>query len=144
MGDLEDKFFATVFLGSGIIYITLIFVWAATFGALLNTYSTALGILRNEDVLVYGFHFMDELIGSFTLRMAAVYMMSIGSLWTRTKVMPRWLTIITFIVALGLLLFAGATREVRFIFPGWVLVVSVYVLITNRTGGRQGVAMANK
>jgi hypothetical protein len=45
--------------------------------------------------------------------------------------MPRWLSIVTFIVALGFLLFAGTVKEARFIFPGWVFLVSVYILILN-------------
>lgn len=63
--------------------------------------------------------------------MGGVYMMSIGTIWTRTGVMPRWLSIVTFIVALGFLLFAGIVREARFIFPGWVFLVSVYILVLN-------------
>jgi hypothetical protein len=34
-------------------------------------------------------------------------------------------------VALSFLLFAGALRWARFIFPAWVLLVSVYILILN-------------
>ncbi len=45
--------------------------------------------------------------------------------------MPRWLTIITYILALGFLLAAPRLREARFIFPVWVFVVSVYVLVLN-------------
>ena len=63
--------------------------------------------------------------------MAAVYMLSIGSLWTRTKVVPRWMVIVTYVVGVGFLLFAGILREARFLFPAWVLVVSVYILILN-------------
>ena len=63
--------------------------------------------------------------------MAAVYMLSIGSLFTRTKVAPRWLTIGTIVVGSGFLLFAGFIREIRFIFPVWVFVVSIYILVQN-------------
>ncbi|GAF94253.1 unnamed protein product, partial [marine sediment metagenome] len=43
-----------------------------------------------------------------------------------------WLTITSYIVALGFLFFAGTFREARFIFPAWVFLVSVYILIVNR------------
>jgi hypothetical protein len=79
---------------------------------------------------------MNEIIGNYALRMAGVYMLSIASLWTKTDVMPRWLTIVTFVVALGFLFFAGRVREARFIFPTWVFMVSAYILITNRRIGR--------
>jgi hypothetical protein len=74
---------------------------------------------------------MDQIIGSYFLRMAAVYMLSISSLWTRAHVVPRWLTIVSYVVGLSFLLFAGALRWARFIFPAWVLLVSIYILVLN-------------
>ena len=131
MGNLEDKFFATVFLGSGLIMVAMMFVWAAAFGAIFSTYQAAAGELTGFDVLIYATAFTNESIGNYFLRMAAVYMLSIGSLWTRTKAVPRWLSIVTYIVALAFLLFAGGLRWTRFIFPAWVLLVSIYILILN-------------
>ena len=131
MGDLEDKFFSTVFLGSGIILVVMMYVWAATVGAVFGTYALAAEVSIDQDIYLYGLVFMNQVIGNYFLRMAAVYMLSIASLWTRTKAVPRWLTIVTYILGLGFLLFAGSLREVRFLFPAWVLVVSVYILILN-------------
>ena len=131
LGDLEDKFFATVFLGSGLIMVAMMFVWAAAYGAIFGTYQVVAGTSTDLDVFIYATAFTNEIIGNYFLRMAAVYMLSIGSLWTRTKVVPRWLSIVTFIVALAFLFFAGGLRWARFIFPAWVLLVSVYILILN-------------
>jgi hypothetical protein len=131
LGDLEDKFFATVFLGSGIILVVMMFVWAAAYGAIFGTYQATVGVLTNFDIFVYATTFTNQIMGNYLLRMAGVYMLSTGSLWTRTSAVPRWLSIITFIVALSFLLFAGALRWARLIFPVWVLLVSVYILILN-------------
>jgi hypothetical protein len=131
LGDLEDKFFATVFLGSGIILVVMMYVWAAAYGAIFGTYKAAAEVLTDLDLFVYATSFTNQIIGNYLLRMAGVYMMSTASLWTRTSAVPRWLSIITFIVALGFLLFAGALRWARFLFPAWVLLVSVYILILN-------------
>ena len=131
LGDREDKFFATVFLGSGIILVVMMFVWAASYGAIFGTYKAIADILTDLDVFVYAISFTNQIISNYFLRMAGVYMLSTGSLWTRTRAVPRWLSIITFIVALSFLLFAGALRLARFIFPAWVLLVSVYILILN-------------
>jgi hypothetical protein len=131
LGDREDKFFATVFLGSGIILVVMMFVWAAAYGAIFGTYQATVGVLTNFDIFVYATTFTNQIMGNYLLRMAGVYMLSTGSLWTRTKAVPRWMSIITFIVALSFLLFAGALRWARFIFPAWVLLVSVYILILN-------------
>jgi hypothetical protein len=97
LGGLEDKFFATVFLGSGIILVVMMFVWASAFGAIFATYEVLAEALNDFDVFIYATTFANQIMGSYFLRMASVYMLSIGSLWTRTKVVPRWLTIVTYI-----------------------------------------------
>ena len=131
LGDREDKFFATVFLGSGILLVAMMFVWAAAYGAMFGTYQAIADVLTDLDLFVYALTFSNQILANYFLRMAGVYMLSTASLWTRTKAVPRWLSIVTFIVALSFLLFAGALRWARFIFPAWVLLVSVYILILN-------------
>ena len=131
LGEHEDQLFATIFLSSGIITVVLFFIWAAIFAALMRTTSLAAVGLADDDVYVFGFALMNRIIGDYTLRMAGVYMMAIGTLWTRSGIMPRWLTIITYVLALGYLLAAGWAKEARFIFPVWVLVVSIYILVLN-------------
>jgi hypothetical protein len=89
-------------------------------------------LLVDGDIYIFGFMFMNEILGNYILRIAGVYMLSIGTIWTRAEVMPRWLTIITYIVALVFLFFAVSIREARYVFPAWVFLTSVYILITNR------------
>jgi hypothetical protein len=131
LGEHEDQLFATIFLSSGIITVVLFFVWAAIFAALMRTTSLAAVGLADDDVYVFGFALMNRIVGDYALRMAGVYMMAIGTIWTRSGIMPRWMTIITYVLALGFLLAAGWAREARFIFPVWVFVVSVYILVLN-------------
>ena len=49
LGALEDKFFATVFLGSGIILVVMMFVWASAYGAMFGTYQAFGGELFDSD-----------------------------------------------------------------------------------------------
>jgi hypothetical protein len=132
IGEREDRFFATVFLGSGIAYVVLMFIFAATIGAIFATYTLADDLLVDGDIYIFGFMFMNEILGNYILRIAGVYMLSIGTIWTRATVMPRWLTIITYLLALVFVFFAGSIREARYVFPAWVFLTSVYILITNR------------
>lgn len=132
IGDREDRFFATVFLGSGIAFVVLLFIYSATIGAVFGSFLLASDLLSDEDIFIFGFLFMNEILGNYILRLAGVYMFSIGTIWTRATVMPRWLTLITYLLALFFMFFAGSIREARFIFPGWVLLTSIYILITNR------------
>jgi hypothetical protein len=107
------------------------FSWAATIGAIFSTYAVAGDTLIGFDVYIFGFAIVNQIVRDYTLRMAGVYMTSIGTLWTRTGAMPRWLSIITYVVALGFLFFASSIRQAKFIFPGWVFLVSVYILVLN-------------
>jgi hypothetical protein len=45
--------------------------------------------------------------------------------------MPRWLTLLSYVLALLLLLSIGASLWVVLIFPAWVCAVSVYILASN-------------
>ena len=132
IGDREDRFFATVFLGSGIAFVVLLFVYSATIGAAFGAHALAIDLLTDDDIFIFAFMFMNEILGNYILRIAGVYMLSIGTIWTRAEVMPRWLAILTYLLALIFLFFANSIQEARFVFPGWVLLTSVYILITNR------------
>jgi len=132
IGEREDRFFATVFLGSGIAYVVLMFIFSATIGAIFATYTLADDLLADGDIYIFGFMFMNEILGNYVLRIAGVYMLSIGTIWTRAEVMPRWLTVITYLLALVFLFFASSIREARYVFPAWIFLTSVYILITNR------------
>jgi hypothetical protein len=142
IGEREDRFFATVFLGSGIAYVVLMFVYAATVGAVFGLHALASDLLTDNDIYIFAFMFMNEILGNYILRIAGVYMFSIGTIWTRTVAMPRWLTILTYLLALIFLFFASSIRETRFIFPGWVFLTSAYILITNRRLERKLISTA--
>jgi hypothetical protein len=131
IGDREDRFFSTIFFGSGILYIGLGFIWAAILGAIIGIYASSSHLLVDNDIYTLGFAKMKEIINTFALRMTGVYMTSINTLWARAGVMPRWLIIITYIVALGFLFFAEWLLVARYLFPIWVFVISVYILILN-------------
>jgi hypothetical protein len=131
IGEREDHFFATIFFGSGILYVALGFVWAAVFGAMLGIYSSYSNLLADNDIYIFGFAIMNEIGNNYVLRMAGIYMTSINTLWARAEIMPRWLIIITYIVAFGFLFFAGQLLLARYLFPAWVFIISIYILILN-------------
>ncbi len=131
LGELEDKFLSTVSLSSGIIMVALTFVWASTYGAIFSTYQLVGDGLTDLNVFIYVTAFNNELIGNYILRMAAVYMLSSSMLWIRTKVVPRWLTIVSLILAVPFLVFAPEVNWSRILAPIWLLMVSIFILISN-------------
>ncbi len=130
-GDLEDRFFASVFLGSGLIFLALIFVGAALAGGLLLSYSVEKNLLIESGVFAFSRAVMYNIINIYAIRMAGVFMLSLGTIWIRTGLMNRNWTFFTYLLALILLLSIAYSLWVTLIFPSWVLVVSVHFLIIN-------------
>ncbi len=137
LGDLEDRLFATVFLGSGLLFLALTFVGAALAGGLLSSYTVAPSVLVESGVFTYSRAVMYQIINVYAMRMAGVFMISLGTIWLRTDLMRRSWALLTYALALVLLLSISYSLWVTLIFPIWVLVVSVYFLILNLREPRQ-------
>ena len=60
-----------------------------------------------------------------------MHMLVLGTIWARTKVMPWWLTATTYVLALVLIVGIGLVAWLTIVFPAWVFMISVYVLVTN-------------
>jgi len=129
--DLEDRLFATVFLGSGLLFLALTFTGAALAGGLLNSYILAPSALVESGVYSYSRAVMYQIINVYAIRMAGVFMISLGTIWLRTGLMQRVWAFVTYALALLLLVSIGYSLWVTLIFPSWVLAVSVYFLILN-------------
>jgi hypothetical protein len=123
LGRYEDKFFSTVFLGSGLLFIAMMFV-AAGVGAGLER-SHAAG---DPHVATFGQMVLLTVSKTYALRMAAVFMMSLATIWLKTGLMPRWLVATSYVAAVGLLVASDITMWLVLAFPIWVLVVSVLLL----------------
>ena len=127
LGDREDKLFATVFLGSGLLFVVTLFVGSAAIAALLLIQIGPLGVSAPTIVLIQEFGI--GLLTTFGSRMAAVFVISVTSVGMRARLVPRWITIIGYVVALMLLLSPPLNRWSQMLFPAWVFVVSVYFLL---------------
>ena len=130
LADQEDRLFSTVFLGSGLLFLAMTFIGAALAAGLLNAHTIGSGTL-SDSVYTYSRSVIYEVINIYAIRMAGVFMISLASIWIRTGVMHRIWAILTYLLALVLLVSISYSLWVTLIFPGWVMVVSVYILIRN-------------
>jgi hypothetical protein len=139
LGAAEDKFFATVTLGSALVFVALTLASSALAAGLVDSYrlggpdSSAVSGTEALPLGVYLFvrSVTQRAFNSYAVKMASVFMLSLGTLWRSTGVVPRLLTWITYLLALGMLVAFGSSLWMLLIFPAWVLLVSVYILITN-------------
>ncbi|HYJ54711.1 MAG TPA: hypothetical protein VEX40_04145 [Mycobacterium sp.] len=129
LGALEDKFFATVFIGSGLLFLAMIFASTAVGAGLLASKEFLAEPGTRTEVAAFGQALLISLSNTYALRMAAVFMISLATIWMRTHLMPRWLVIVTYLVALSILVASDISLWVTVAFPVWVLVVSLLILV---------------
>jgi hypothetical protein len=126
LGELEDQFFATVFLGSGLLFVASLFGVAAVMHALIDGLAT--GKIGGA-IFYFGQRMSDALFNIFAIKMAGVFIISTCTIGLRTAIMPRWVAIIGYACALVLLLVIGNWKWITFVFPLWMLLVSTYILL---------------
>jgi hypothetical protein len=120
-----------VFFGSGILFLAIVFVSMAIAGGMIAGYKLNPGITLDSQVIYFGRALMIELSNVYALRMAGVFMISLGTIWLRTGLMPRWLVILTYLLAVSLLIIINLSLWVTLIFPVWVMLISVETLVLN-------------
>ena len=130
LADREDRFFATVFLGSGIIYVASQLIAAAVplsiAGAMIE------GRTNIADTATYEFarrlsRVLSNVVG---VKMAAVFMFSTSTMALRTGFLPRWVAISGFAGGLVLLVVITSWLWIGLLFPAWILAVSLQILIS--------------
>ncbi len=140
LGELEDRFFATVFLGSGLLFVACMFGAAAMSGALIEVASA--GNLRSPDsaTLYFGRRAIDAFLNLFAMKMAGVFMISTCTIGFRSAIFPRWNAFAGYACALVLLLVIANWKWIQLVFPLWMLLVSMQMLLAELRSRHAGEA----
>jgi hypothetical protein len=80
-------------------------------------------------VIAFGKMIVVSAAKTYAVRVAAVFMISLATIWLTTGLMPRWLVAVSYLVALGLLIAGDVSMWLTLAFPVWVLVVSALILL---------------
>jgi len=131
LGEHEDRFFATVFLGSGLLFLAMLFASAAMAGGIISYFGATPGKLTEVGIYTYGRLVSNEIMNVYAMKMAGVFMMSTCTLSLRTGIFPRWMAFLGIALALFLLLSLGLFFWSPLVFPLWVLLISVHILLAN-------------
>ena len=126
---MEDRLFASVFVGSGLLFVASLFGSAAFADAMVETVATDSARFLDSGL----YHLARNLVGAFlnvfAIKMAGVFIMSSSMIAFRTAILPRWVTILGFACAIVLLLVITRWQWIALLFPCWMLVVSVSILL---------------
>jgi hypothetical protein len=133
IGELEDRFFASVFLGSGLLFVAMLFVASGDLAGVL-AHMASTGTTVPTESLALNQRIAGVMIHMYAMRMAAVFTISTATIGLRTGFLPRWLAFSGYAMALILLPGIKITLWIELLFPFWILLLSVYILIETFSG----------
>lgn len=132
LGLQEDRFFATVFFGTGLLYLAMLFSAAAVIGAVMLVASMS---EPNELMRSAVFHYARAVAyiinNVYATKMAAVFMVSTSTVVIYTGIVPRWIAYLGYLCALVLMTASYIIGWSFAVLPIWVLLISVYILMDN-------------
>jgi hypothetical protein len=132
MGTQEDRFFATVFMGSGLLFLALLFVAGAIAAGIITGFGIMPDRLVESGVYTFGRAAVYQLVNVYAMKMAAVFMISTSTVAMLTRIFPRWMAWLGYALALLMLLSTGYIFFwAPLVFPLWVLLISVNILLSN-------------
>jgi hypothetical protein len=133
VGDKEDRFFSTVFLGSGLLFVAMLFAAAAMASALAIRFeSLGAGASAAPSEVAMAQAFTYAFLYVYAARSAGVFMIVTSTIAWRTQWMPKWISIVGLLIAAVLLLSLRSFQTIILLFPLWVALVSVFILSTAR------------
>lgn len=129
LGEREDKFFATVFFGSGLLFIAMLFAGAAAAGGVVAGAALGEGAEVSSAAVTFGRSFGYTLLFVYATKAAGVFAITTSTVIRALPGWPRWLSLLGFASGLVLLFSVTFWEAILLLFPLWVTVVSIYVLV---------------
>jgi hypothetical protein len=123
IGVFEDRFFSTVFLGSGFVFVSMLFAAASVVAGLLTLTEPTAAATELGQSIARGMFYI------YGARSAGVFTIVASMIVLRTGALYRWAALVGVVIGLVLLLTAGHLDWVILLFPAWVALISVLVLV---------------
>ena len=117
MGTLEDQFFGTVFLGSGLLFVASLFAATAVAGAVLGSSHARPAEQVSGEVYYFARQMGYAFLNIFAVRMAGVFIFSTCVIALRTGIFPRWIAFSGFACGLILLFVISNWLWIAMLFP---------------------------
>jgi MFS family permease len=131
LGELEDRFFATVFLGSGLLFLGMLFLASVVMDGVLIAFAAQPEEMIGSGTFQFARAAVYATINVYMVKMASVFMITTSTIALHTGIAPRWLAIFGYALALLLLFGSYYISWSFFIFPIWVFLISISILVDN-------------
>jgi hypothetical protein len=134
LGAQEDRFLATVLLGSGLLFLAMLFVSAAFVGGIVIAHAVGDERLVGSVAFAVVRAISYEAMNVYAIKMAAVFTIVTCTLALRTRFVPRWIAFAGYAAALVLLFANRYVEWALLVFPLWVLLISLHILVDSLRG----------
>lgn len=131
IGEDADRFFTTISIGSGLLFLAMLFIAAAVASGLATSAGTV-----SPALLAFGRQIASAILNVYAMKMAAMCMFSTSTIFLRTTVLPRWLAYTGYMFAAAQLLMLTLWEWIMLLFPLWVFLLSSTILVTNVRANR--------
>jgi hypothetical protein len=136
IGDREDRFISTVFLGSGLVLAALLLVGSSIHGA-TALLSTQTGLIPDPDAYRLLRTVGQGVLSVAAPRLGAVFILTTSNLGRRTGALPRWLVVFGLLAGLVMVVDVTFSEPMPYLLPSWVALVSVSLLVRKREGASE-------
>jgi hypothetical protein len=136
IGEREDRFFATVFFGSGLLFVAMLFAAAAAAGAPLAAVRFQDAPAPDPGTVGLARALAFTLLYVYGVKAGAVFILVVSTVALRTRALPHWLVLGGYAIAVVLLLSVSFFQAMVLLFPCWVAVVSIVILREAMRGDR--------
>ena len=128
LGQQEDRLLSTVFFGSGILFLSMLFAFAAFISAVLLTFAARPEALVDSPIFHFARAASYSIANIYMVKMAAVFMISTSTVAIYTGIVPRWVALTGYALAAVLLIGNYFVPWGLIAFPVWIVLLSVCLL----------------
>ena len=128
VGEREDRFFATVFIGSGLLFVAMLWAAGAVVASLvvMNRFA-ATGVpdpatFDSVRSLAHAFFYV------YATRAAAIFVIVTSTIALGTATFPRWLVVLGYVIAVFQFFSVGLLEITILFVPAWVVILSLWIL----------------
>jgi len=136
IGEREDRFFATVFFGAGLLFVAMLFAAAAVASMIvvgvryLGQDAPSAALVGATRTLAY------TLLFAFSTRAGGVFLIATATIGLRSRAFPRWVAWTGYLVGVVLLVAVTFWDWFILVLPAWVAVISLFILRRERARSR--------
>jgi hypothetical protein len=126
IGRSEDQFFATVLIGSGLLFVAMFFAAGAAASSVavieVSAPEDAYAGFQTGRAMARAFYFV------VATKMAAAFMLVASTIGRRTGILPRWFALVGIVAGISLLIVVTFFDPIALVFPIWVAGLSILLL----------------